>query len=120
MKKRKLKVTVTTNNSKEEYSILGIYDEENKKIEYLENRDLVTNVILDYQHKTLKRDNKDYYLEYQLLEDKVTENKIEIKELDQSMILKIKTEKFRIESNKIEIVYTILDSDETIDYIIKF
>lgn len=120
MKKKKLRIAVTSNNSKEDYNVIGIYDKDNEKIEYYENRNLVTSVILDLKNKILIRDNKDYYLEYHLLENQITENKIDIKELNQSMILKIKTEKFTLLENKVEIFYTLLDSDEIIKYIIEF
>lgn len=120
MKKRKFKITTIANNNKEEYHVLGIYDIENQRLEYQETRDLLTHVILDIKNKILIRENKDYYLKYQLLENKVTENKMDIKEFNQSMILKIKTEKFTIEDNKVEIIYTLLDSSEKFQYIIEF
>ena len=49
-----------------------------------------------------------------------TENEIDIKEFNQSMILKIKTEKFKIEENKVQILYMLLDSEEKVEYIIEF
>ena len=120
MKKRKLRITIIANNSKEEYSVLGIYDIEKQRLEYQENNNLITHVILDLKNRILVRENKDYYLEYQLLENKETENKIDIKEFNQSMILKIMTEKFNIKNNKVEIIYILLDSNEKVQYIIEF
>lgn len=120
MEKRKFKIIIITNNSREEYQVLGIYNVENQRLEYQETKNLITHVILDLKNKILIRENKDYYLEYRLLENKVTENKIEIKEFSQNVILKIMTEKFMIESNKVEITYTLLDSEEKIEYIIEF
>lgn len=120
MKKRKLKITIIANNSKEEYNVLGIYDIENRRLEYQETKNLITHVILDLKNKILVRENKDYYLEYQLLESKITENKIDIKEFNQSMTIKIITEKFMIENNKVEIIYNILDSEEKVEYTVEF
>ena len=120
MKKTKLNITVITDHGKDEYNLLGEYDEEKQRIHYQESRDLLTDVILDLKNKILIRDNKDYNLNYQFLEEVITENRMNWKELNQSIILKIKTQKFKIMNTKIEIIYTILDSDETIQYIIKF
>lgn len=120
MKKRKLTITLITANEKEEYNLLGEYDLEKEIICYQESKSLLTEVILNLKQKTLTRENRDYYLKYELLEGKVTENEIRIKDLNQSMILKIKTEKFEIKDNKVEIIYNLLDSEETIHYQIKF
>ena len=120
MKKTKLNITVITDHGKDEYNLLGEYDEEKQRIHYQESRDLLTDVILDLKNKILIRDNKDYNLNYQFLEEVITETRMNWKELNQSIILKIKTQKFKIMNTKIEIIYTILDSDETIQYIIKF
>lgn len=120
MKKRKFKIITIANDRKEEYHVLGIYDIENQRLEYQENKNLITHVILDLKNRILIRENKDYYLKYQLIENKITENEIDIKEFNQSMILKIKTEKFKIEENKVQILYMLLDSEEKVEYIIGF
>ena len=120
MKKRKFNITLITDNSKEEYSLLGEYDQEKGIINYQESSSLLTKVTLDLNKKILIRDNKDYYLKYDLTEDIATENEIMIKDLNQSIILKIKTQHFMITDNKIDILYTILDSKETIHYQIEF
>jgi hypothetical protein len=120
MKKRKLNITLITNNEKEEYSLLGSYDLEKEIILYQESKSLLTEVELNLKEKTLIRKNKDYELKYLLLEKEETENEIKLKDLNQSVILKIKTEKFQVTNNKIEIIYTILDSNEKINYKIEF
>lgn len=120
MKRRKFNITLITSDSKEEYSLLGEYDQEKEILCYQESGSLLTEVILDLKQKTLTRENRDYYLKYNLLENEETENEIKIKDLNQSMILKLKTEKFNITDNKIEITYTVLDSNETINYQIEF
>ena len=91
MKKRKLMITLITNDTKEEYNLLGEYDEERKIITYRESKSLLTEVKLDLKKKTLIRNNNDYYLEYKFIENEETENKIKLKDLNQSIFLKIKT-----------------------------
>lgn len=119
MKKRKFSITIITDGLKEEYNLLGEYDLENDIIYYNENKGLVTSMKLDLKNKLLIRENKDYYIEYKLIENKETLNKIIIKELDKVLELRIKTEKFEITNNKIEIIYVLLDSNEKVIYEIK-
>ena len=109
-----------TNEKEDEYNLLGEYDELNKIITYNESNEFLTEVKLNLKEKILTRENKDYHLEYKFTINEETENEINLKELNQSLFLKIKTEKFEIEENKVEIRYTIVDSNEKITYIVKF
>lgn len=120
MKKRKFNIILTTPDDEKKYSLLGEYDQVNGIICYKESSNLLTEVVLDLNKKILTRDNLDYYLKYELIENKETKNEIRIKDLNQNMILMIKTQKFEITENKIEIIYTVLDSNETIHYQIMF
>lgn len=120
MKKRKLMITLITNDTKDEYNLLGEYDKEKGIIYYNESKSLLTEVKLDLKEKTLIRDNKDYYLEYRFIENKETENEIKLKDLNQTLMIKIRTESFKLTENEIEIVYKIIDSDEKISYKVKF
>lgn len=120
MKKRKLIITLITNEMQEEYNLLGEYDKENEIITYSESNSLLTEVKLNLKDKVLTRENKDYYLKYKFIENEETENEIKVKELNQSIFLKIKTDKFKVEENKVEIIYTIVDSDEQVIYKIEF
>lgn len=120
MKKKKLNIVLITNNEVTEYNLLGEYDEDNNIIYYNENNNLVTKMKIDLKNKNLTRENKDYYLEYNFIETKETENKMILKELDKTLFIKIKTDKFELEDNKLEIIYTILDSNEKIIYKVKF
>ena len=115
MKKKKLTIHLITSTTQEQYNILGEYDKENGKITYQESKNLLTDVVLDLNNKILTRKNKDYCLNYHLLEGKVTENEVII-----SLCLNIKTNKFEITDNKVEIKYSILDSNEKIHYIVEF
>jgi len=120
MKKRKLTITLITNEIQEEYNLLGEYDEEKEVLIYNESKELITEVKLDLKERVLERKNKDYYLKYKFIENEETENEIELKDLNQSIFLKIKTDRFEIIENKLEIIYTILDSNEKVKYIVKF
>ena len=120
MKKIKLNIILITNQQQQEYNVLGEYQKENNLIKYKESDKLLTEVKIDLKNKLLIRENKDYYLEYKFIENQLTENKIKLKELDQSLYLNIKTEKLEINDNKFEVIYTIIDSDEKVTYIIKF
>ena len=120
MKKTKFNIILITNQEKEEYNLLGEYDTEKEIITYKESKELLTDVTIDLKNKTLIRENKDYYLKYKFLKNEETENEIKLKELNQSIILNIKTNKFKKENNKLEIEYIIIDSCEKINYQIKF
>lgn len=120
MKKRKMHITIITNDEKQEYNLLGEYDDKDRMISYQESSSLLTTVKLDLENQKLVRKNKDYSLVYQFQENKITENEIRIKQFNQSMILKIKTEKFLVTENKVEIIYILLDSNEKVSYEIKF
>ena len=120
MKKRKLIITLITNEASEEYNLLGEYDEEKEIITYNESKDLLTEVKLDIKERILERDNHNYYLKYKFVENEKTENEIRLKDLNQSIFLKIKTDSFKLKDNKVEIIYTILDSNEQVNYQIKF
>lgn len=120
MKKRKINIILITSDKKEEYKLLGEYNSEKNIISYQESGDLLTEVVLDLNQNILIRENKDYYLQYKFIENEETENEMKLKDLNQSIKLKIKTEKFNVTNNKIEIIYTLLDSNETINYQIQY
>ena len=120
MKKIKLNITIITNQAKEEYNLLGEYDKENKIITYTESNNLLTTMLININNHKLIRENKDYYIEYNLIENKETDNIIRVKDINHELKLKIKTEKFELKENKLEIKYKVIDSNEDITYIIKF
>lgn len=120
MEKQKFIIKLVTSDNKEEYSLLGKYDQEKNIIYYQESKELLTDVSLDLNNRMLIRNNRDYYLKYKFQENEETENEIKLKDLNQSIKLKIKTEKFKITNNKVEIIYKILDSNETISYQIQY
>lgn len=119
MKKRKIKVTLITNDQKEEYNLLGKYDLSKNIIYYNENKSMQTKVTLDLNNKLLTRDNKEITLKL-LFTNKETTNNLFIKDLNKYLTIKIKTEKYKLTTNSVEISYIILDSNELITYKIEF
>lgn len=120
MELRKIKVTLITNTTKEEYNLLGKYDLSKNIITYNENKQLQTKVILDLNSRRLTRDNKDLKVDLLFDENGETANELFIKELNKYLTVKIKTESYNLTENSIEIVYIILDSNDKITYKIEF
>ena len=120
MELRKIKVTLITNTTKEEYNLLGKYDLSKNIITYNENKQLQTRVILDLNSRSLSRDNKDLKVDLLFDENGETSNELFIKELNKYLTVKIKTESYNLTENSIEIVYIILDSNDKITYKIEF
>lgn len=120
MEKRKIKVTLITNEKHEEYNLLGKYDLSKNIIYYNENKDMQTKVILDLDNKILTRDNKEMTLKLLFTQNKTTTNNLFIKDLNKYLTIKIKTEKYELTPNSIDISYIILDSNDKIIYKVEF
>lgn len=120
MEKKKLLISLITNNSKEEYNLLGNYDSENKIIYYNENREIQTSMQIDLKNKILIRENKDIYIKYNFIDKKETSAIIRLKESNYETQVTIKTKKIVITDNKMSVVYKILDSNEIVNYEIEF
>lgn len=118
MPKRKFNITLITDDIRKEYNLLGEYDKASNIISYIETVPLITSMTIDLNNKILIRENKDYLIKYKLLENQETNNKIKIKELNKILELRVKTEKFEITKDRIEIKYIVLDSNEKVTYII--
>lgn len=118
MEKRKLKITLTTNNQEKKFQAISNFN--NGEILYLEDNNLPTLVILNYKNKILIRENKDIKIELVFKQEEETVGNILLKEENKNFDLKIKTDKWYQDNNKIEIIYTILDSMETISYKLEF
>ena len=120
MKKMKLKITMITQNQKIEYITIGNYDSEKKELSYQEKQEVVTDVKLNLEKHKLIRDNKDFTMTYQFDLNKKTINTIYLKELDKTVDIQIKTEKYYYDNNKIEIEYILIDSDDKIYYQVEY
>ncbi len=95
-------------NKKTELSIktLGILQDD--KIKYKENN--IINV-LDIKNKTLKRKNKDYEIIIDFKNEIITNNYN-----NNELKLKIKVKNKKIEQNKINIEYIIIDTKDIFEY----
>lgn len=119
MNKVKLKITMISSNEKVENKVIGNYDKENKRLEYVDRQHLLTTMTLDLENKTLTRENKDYKIFYKFSESETTINNILMKDLNKELMMKIKTNKWSFNDNELVIDYTLLDGDETIIYKVK-
>ena len=95
-------------NKKTELSIktLGILQDD--KIKYKENN--IIN-ILDIKNETLKRKNKDYEIIIDFKNEIITNNYN-----NNELKLKIKVKNKKIEQNKINIEYIIIDTEDIFEY----
>jgi len=102
--------TILKQNKKTEINIktTGILQED--KIKYKENN--IIN-ILDIKNETLKRKNKDYEIIIDFKNETIINNYIN-HELKLKLKIKVKTKK--IEQNKINIEYIIIDTNDIFEY----
>lgn len=119
MKKEKLSVTITTNNLKEKYNLLGEYDRENSILTYYENNKLRSKMIIDINKKTIIKENIDYKITIELNLNKETTTKIKLSNVEQELNLKTKTKEFSLKNDLLIIIYSIIDSKEEVRLEIK-
>lgn len=115
---KKLKITLKTADNYIDNEISGIYDEDREVLKYFE-RDK-TSVVLDLKNKTLIRNNNNIYLKYIFGLEKNTSNLLKVKGLNKELEIIIKTNKFNVTNNLIEIIYEIVDSKEQFIYKIEY
>lgn len=120
MEKRKVKITIISEESKQEYTTIGSYDKEKEILTYQEKQDIVTDVEVNIKEKMLIRDNKDLNMKYLFALNKETTNKIYLKELDKNLDIKIKTTKYNYDNKKIEIEYILIDSGDIVNYQVEY
>lgn len=93
----------------------------------IKNKNTINYKINDILHKItiknnklfLSRNNNEYSYELIFELNKETNTEYYIKELNTSIDIRIKTTKLLIKDNKIEINYTVIDSDEKYLYLIE-
>ena len=112
MKKEKFHIILETNSIKDEYSVLGNYD--NNMIEYYESNKLRSKIIIDLNDKTLVKDNIDYKITLNLNNNK--NGIIYLKKEEHELELKLKIETFSFKNNKLIMIYNIIDSNELVKY----
>lgn len=103
MPKIKIKVSIRNELEDTSYEVPAIIQEEN--IKYKEPDE--TTVTYQYNNNTLLRENKELRMKYPFDLNRRTTGEIEVKELDQSMKIKIDTNKLERKKHNIEIDFSI-------------
>ena len=114
--KEKLNITINTNNTKEEYKVLGSIN--NRKIEYYETNNLRSKIVIDIDKHILIKDNIDYKITLNLDKKKETKAIILLKKESKELELTLKTEEFSFKDDTLSMRYTIIESKEEISYLI--
>ena len=101
MPKLNIKVTVKNEETNESYEIPAILHED--IIKYIEKND--TTVIFDYDSNSLVRENEELRMNYLFDMDRNTEGSIQIKEIGQTILVPIETNKIERKNNDIRIEF---------------
>lgn len=102
---KKSKISLITNKEKLTYEVN--IEIKNDKINYQENNDELTRVLYDKTNKTLIRDNKEIYMEYDFNMNKAS---IYIKDLKKEINLELRTKNI-VESDKLIDIEYLLDNE---------
>lgn len=116
--KIKLNIKLKNNDIQEETSLIATLDE--NEIRYIDNQNIVSEMKIDLFNDILTRDNKDYTITYNFKLNEVTDNKVLVKDLNKELSIKIKTYDLLKDNNKYKVKYEILDSNEIIEYELKY
>ena len=116
MKKEKFHVLLITNSIKDEYNLLGSYDKEKELIEFYESNKLRSKITIDIKKHLLVKDNIDYKITLDLDIRNKTKGEIFLKKENGIVNIEVETKKFMLASNKLSMIYTIIDSNEEIVY----
>lgn len=120
MKKKKLKVTMITSDTKDEYTTIASYNEEENILMYQEKKDIVTDVEIDLNKRKLIRNNKNLIMKYEFKINGITTNQIYLKDIDKYIDIKIETKKYNCDNNKLEIEYILIDSNDLVYFKIEY
>lgn len=112
----KTKIKVTIKNKEENLINMynAIYIEDKKIIKYQETDK--TNVTLNIKDNILVRENNKIYMQYTFIKNKVTKNRLRLKEISQSIIMDLKTINIKKEKKNFEVKYKLLDSNDIFTY----
>ncbi len=94
-----------------------IYNKNNNTIKYIENDDLKTIAIFNFNDYTLTRKNSKMTLKYKFIESKLTKGELNLKENNLSMEIDVVTNKIIKQSNYICIEFKVFE--EPMKYIIE-
>ena len=105
MQRYKVLITINSDNDKKSFTQIINYDEEKQYLYYVENDPEKTVNIYDYKKNTLKRDNSKIYLELNFINKKITNNKLQLKDLNNYLDIDIFTESIEVLDKNITIKY---------------
>ena len=105
MQRYKVLITINSDNDKKSFTQIINYDEEKQYLYYVENDPEKTVNIYDYKKNTLKRDNSKIYLELNFINKKITNNKLQLKDLNNYLDIDIFTESIEVFDKNITIKY---------------
>lgn len=105
MQRYKVLITINSDNAKKSFTQIINYDEEKQYLYYVENDPEKTVNIYDYKKNTLKRDNSKIYLELNFINKKITNNKLQLKDLNNYLDIDIFTESIEVIDKNITIKY---------------
>ena len=105
MQRYKVLITINSDNDKKSFTQIINYDEEKQYLYYVENDPEKTVNIYDYKKNTLKRDNTKIYLELNFINKKITNNKLQLKDLNNYLDIDIFTESIEVLDKNITIKY---------------
>lgn len=113
----KIKVNIKNKEKNLENIYNAIYIEDKLIIKYQETDK--TNVTLNIKDNILVRENNKIYMQYKFIKNKVTKNQLRLKEIDQELIIDLKTINLKKENNNFEVKYKLLDSNDIFIYKIR-
>ena len=105
MRKFKVLITIKSYYQDVTYQTEATYNEDKNYIYYFEQDEDKTIAIYDYNTNILKRDNLKISQELEFIKDKITINKMNIKDLDKSLDLEVFTSDIISNSPAITINY---------------
>lgn len=105
MQRYKVLITINSDNDKKSFTQIINYDEEKQYLYYVENDPEKTVNIYDYKKNILKRDNSKIYLELNFINKKITNNKLQLKDLNNYLDIDIFTESIEVIDKNITIKY---------------
>lgn len=120
MKKVDVFAKLTTPGNQLVVSTIGSYDEENKILYYRETDEDETEMQFNFNENTLGRNNQNINMEYKFILGETTRNKIEVKDIEQTLLVSVKTIECKVTDRTAYIKYQIVDANEECIYQLEF
>ena len=112
--KTNIKVFIQNNEEKLSFKYPAIYIKNKNIIKYQEKDK--TNVTLDTKNNILIRENNNIYMEYIFKKNKISNNKLIIKDLNKELKLKLKTHEIINKDKLYKVKYEIIENNENFVY----